>query len=235
MDAESTEPLRVVRARLDAPACAGKLQKAGVKFAFESGGLKDPKQFLANARKTIDAGLSKDDALRAMTLTSAELLGVGEQLGSIDAGKIANLVVTDGDLFDAKTKIKYVFVDGARFELKAEAPPKPGEAAKVDVTGTWNIKVTTPDGVHEVTLTLKQSGSSVGGSIAGTMIGTTDIKDGTVAGNKVSFSAAVTVGGQTIETNFNGTVDGNSMTGTVAIAGQGAVEFSGTRPQGGAL
>ena len=235
MDPESTEPLRVIRSRMDAPGGAAKLQRAGVKFAFESGGLKDPKQFLANAIKTVGAGLSKDDALRAMTLSSAELLGVSEQLGSVDAGKIANLVVTDGDLFDAKTKIKYVFVDGNRFEMKAEAAPKPGEVAKVDVTGTWNLKVVTPGGTQEVTLTLSQSGSAFTGTMANPMFGSADVKEGVISGNKISFAATVNVGGTSIDTNFNGTVDGNSMSGTVAVSGQGTVEFSGTRPQGGAL
>ncbi|HQR37948.1 MAG TPA: amidohydrolase family protein [Blastocatellia bacterium] len=232
MDPETTEPLRVVQARMDAPGGAAKLQKAGVRFAFQVGGLKDPKQFVGNAIKAVGSGLSKDDALRAMTLTSAELLGVSDQLGSIEAGKIANLVVTDGDLFEAKTKIKYVFVDGARFEMKVEAAPKPGEAAKVDVSGTWNLTVVTPGGNQDVTLTLTQSGTSFTGSMANAMFGTTDVKEGTVSGNKVSFSATVSVGGTSIDTTFNGTVEGDSMSGTVAVSGQGTVEFTGKRPRG---
>jgi imidazolonepropionase-like amidohydrolase len=69
----------------------------------------------------VDAGLSAERALRAFTLDAAGILGVGDRLGSIEPGKIANLVVTDGDLWDEKTKVKMVFVDGRRFEVR-EAP-----------------------------------------------------------------------------------------------------------------
>src|SRR5260370_1167038 len=77
-----------------------------------------PKRVLKAAKKSIDAGLAPDAALRALTLTAAEIFGVADRLGSIENGKIANLVVTDGDLFEEKTKIKMVFVDGRRFEVR---------------------------------------------------------------------------------------------------------------------
>jgi imidazolonepropionase-like amidohydrolase len=66
-------------------------------------------------KKAIDAGLSPADAIRALTLSPAEIFGVDNRLGSIDKGKIADLVVVDGDIF-AGAKVKYVFVDGNKFE-----------------------------------------------------------------------------------------------------------------------
>ena len=72
-------------------------------------------------KKAIDAGLPADAALRALTLTPAEIYGVADRLGSIDKGKIANLVIADGDLFADGTKVKYVFVDGGKFEPLPEA------------------------------------------------------------------------------------------------------------------
>ena len=57
-------------------------------------------------------GLSKDAALKALTLNAATLAGAGDRLGSLDRGKIANVIVTEGDLFDEKTTIKHVFVNG---------------------------------------------------------------------------------------------------------------------------
>ncbi len=108
-----------------APSTPAALSKAGVIYAFYSGGLTDPKEILKNVKKAIDAGLSPDDALKAMTVNSATILGVADRMGSIEQGKIANLVVTDGDLFSEKTKIKDVFVDGMRYEIHEEAPPGP--------------------------------------------------------------------------------------------------------------
>ena len=100
--------------RRKAPAA---LDKAGVLFAFESAGLSDPKDFLKNAQKTVANGLSKDAALKALTLNAATLAGAADRLGSLDRGKIANLVVTEGDLFDEKTAIKHVFVNGRPVKL----------------------------------------------------------------------------------------------------------------------
>ena len=57
-------------------------------------------------------GLSKDAAIKALTLNAATLAGAADRLGSLDKGKIANVIVTDGDLFEEKTTIKHVFVNG---------------------------------------------------------------------------------------------------------------------------
>ena len=121
---DADEPLSALRERAQAPKVPGELAAAGVNFAFSSSGLSDPKDFVKNAAKAVKAGLSADAAVRAMTLSAATLAGVSDRLGSIEKGKIANLVVADGDLFDEKTKITRVFVEGRSVALDA-APPAP--------------------------------------------------------------------------------------------------------------
>lgn len=238
LDPETREELQSVRDRLDAPGCAAKLNAAGVRFAFQSGGIRSPKQMITNATKAIGAGLSKDVALRALTLSPAEILGVADQVGSIEAGKIANLVVTNGDLFDEKTKVRYTFVDGERFEYKEDAPAaKPGDAsaAEVDVTGTWDLEVNTPEGTQKATLELTQKGAEVTGTFRTEMFGSSEVKSGSVAGKKVTVNVALNVGGNSLDITFSGDVDGDAMKGTANVAGQGTVDFSGTRkPKGGA-
>jgi imidazolonepropionase-like amidohydrolase len=73
-------------------------------------------------KKTIDGGLSRDEALRALTLSPAEIYGVSDRLGSIDKGKIANLVVTRGEIFDDRTRVEMVFIDGHKYTPAPEAP-----------------------------------------------------------------------------------------------------------------
>ena len=119
-DPES-ESLRVLRGRAEAPKAAAALHKAGVKFAFTSGTLTRPSDFIVNAARAIEAGLPKDEALKALTLYPAQIFGVAEQLGSIEKGKIANLIVTSGDLFNRDSKVKHTFVDGKQYIIK-EAP-----------------------------------------------------------------------------------------------------------------
>jgi imidazolonepropionase-like amidohydrolase len=106
------EPIRQLRERANAPKTPAALDKAGIVFAFESGGLEEPKDFVKNAAKAVKAGLAADAAVRALTINAATIAGAADRLGSLEKGKIANVIVTDGDLFGEKTTIKHVFVDG---------------------------------------------------------------------------------------------------------------------------
>jgi imidazolonepropionase-like amidohydrolase len=112
------EPMRVLRERVEAQQTAGKLAKAGVRFAFQSGSLNNISDLMPNASKSIENGLAATDALRAFTIWPAEILGVQNQLGSIEAGKIANLTVVRGDLFDKNSHVTQVFIDGRPFDVK---------------------------------------------------------------------------------------------------------------------
>ena len=123
---DADEPLATLRARANAPKTAGGLDKAGVAFAFSSSGLSDPKDFVKNAAKAVQHGLSREAALRALTINAATIAGAADRVGSIEAGKIANLVVTEGDLFDEKMIIKHVFVDGKPVALETSAPARRG-------------------------------------------------------------------------------------------------------------
>jgi imidazolonepropionase-like amidohydrolase len=135
-DPEAEQNLRELRFRDRAPGSPAALAKAGVKFALYSGGLDAPKDIFKNLKRATDAGLTQDAALRAMTLDAADILGLSDRLGSIATGKIANLVVTDGDIFSEKTKVKHVFVDGRWFQIHEEtAPEKPGEKKPQDDGG----------------------------------------------------------------------------------------------------
>ena len=112
--------LRQMKAQADAPKVPAILAKANIAFAFTSGG-SSAEDFVRNAGRAVrDGGLSADAALRALTIDAARLAGAADRLGSIEKGKIANLVVTDGDLFD-NGRVRHVFIDGRPVDL-AEAP-----------------------------------------------------------------------------------------------------------------
>ena len=111
--------------RDQAPAVPGMFAKAGVKFAFYSDGVDTAPELRRAIRKAIDAGLSRADAIRALTLNVAQMYGVADQMGSIDKGKIANVVVIKGDVFDDRSNIEYVFVDGQQFQPSRQAQQGP--------------------------------------------------------------------------------------------------------------
>jgi imidazolonepropionase-like amidohydrolase len=114
--------LATLEERVDAPKVAGKLAAAGIPFAFSSGGITNWSDFLGNAGKAVAGGLNGDAAVKALTIGAAQILGVDQQLGSIEVGKIANLTVTKGDLLDEGTKVETLFVDGRQITPEAPAP-----------------------------------------------------------------------------------------------------------------
>ena len=123
---DADEPVRTLRTRADAPRGPGELARAGVPFAFASAGLNEPKDFVRNAARAVKAGLSEDAAIRALTLEAATIAGVGDRIGSLEKGKTANVIVTDGSLFDEKTTVKRVFVEGRWVAIDAAAPAPAG-------------------------------------------------------------------------------------------------------------
>ena len=119
---DADEPIRELRARAQASKTPGSLDKAGVLFAFSSGGIQQPRDFVRNAARTVKDGLSPDAAVRALTINAARIAGAADRLGSLEKGKIANVIVTDGDLFEDRTRVVHVFVDGRKVEPEAPAP-----------------------------------------------------------------------------------------------------------------
>lgn len=221
------QPLRLIRDRQLAPTTPAALVKSGVSFALVSGAGKTG-DFLPGVRKAIENGLSADDALRATTLWPARIFGVDRQLGSLDRGKIANVVISDKPIFEKDSKVKRVFVDGREVRLPApDARAKESGAAPID--GGWNITVRTSQAEVAMRVTLHSENGSLTGTFSGDK-GSGDIRSGTIDGNTVEFTVPVK-GQQETESSdwvFHGTLDGTSLTGTVTT-NLGTFQFSGSK------
>ncbi len=95
-----------------------KMQAAGIKFSISTGDQgAEVRDLPYHAGLAGSFGLSKEDALKSVTLYPAQILGVSDKLGSIEVGKMANVVVTDGDMLDPRTNVKYVFIGGRMIPL----------------------------------------------------------------------------------------------------------------------
>ena len=102
------------------------LDKAGILFAFSADGVREPREFVRNVARAVKEGLPSDAAVRALTINAARIAGADARLGSLERGKIANLIVTSGDLFEENTRVRHVFVDGRIVDLEAAAPAPAG-------------------------------------------------------------------------------------------------------------
>jgi imidazolonepropionase-like amidohydrolase len=233
------ETMEVLRMRAETPKGPGRLAQAGVKFAFQTDGNRTLADFYSNAAKAVDNGLTRDAAIRAMTLGSAEILGVDDRLGSIDTGKIANVILVKGDLLGRDRFVSQVFIDGKQFEQKEPAAPARGQrggggasttaptANVANVAGNYAITIDVPGQTIAGTLALIQQGEILTGSLT-TQLGVTQIQGGKVSAEGFSFSGTVNYGGSQIDLVVKGTVSGNQISGTIDSP-QGSIPFSGTR------
>jgi imidazolonepropionase-like amidohydrolase len=98
-------------------AAADVLADAGVKFSFSSGGYSNVRLLPYQAAQSVAWGLSRDEALKALTINAAEILGVGASVGSLEEGKIANLFIADGDPLEVRTNVKNVIINGRDVSL----------------------------------------------------------------------------------------------------------------------
>ena len=132
-----------------APANAAMFEKAGINFVLTTSDLRDPRQFLTNLRKAMEYGLSESKAMDALTKAPATVLGVYDVVGSLDAGKLANFLITSGPIFSEKTTIYQNWIQGEKYSVKDELWN--------DVKGVYNLTVNTPGGAKTFTLDVKNS------------------------------------------------------------------------------
>ena len=215
---------------------AATLNRAGVKFALAPGALR-PNDFIANVRKAIAAGLPREVAVEALTIRAAEIAGVGDQLGSIEQGKIADLVVSDGPPLAENARLRTVFVDGIDYDVVPATPARNGQRATggragggemAQVAGTWTMSVNGPQGAMTSTMTLTQTADAIDGTII-SEFGTSAISEGRVNGRNVSWSASFQLGNERTTVNFEAEVDGNRMTGRVRAGEMGTMTFTAER------
>ena len=214
---------------------AATLHKGGVRFALAPGALK-PNDFMANVHKAIAAGLPREVAVEALTIRAAEIAGVADQLGSIETGKIADLVIADGPPLGDNTRIRTVFVDGIDYDVvPAPGAGRTGQRAAgggrgaggevAQVAGTWTMTVNGPQGATTSTMTITQTGDAIDGTII-SEFGNAAISDGRVTGRTASWTASFQVGGERTTVNFEAEVDGNRMTGRLRGSEMGTMTFT---------
>jgi imidazolonepropionase-like amidohydrolase len=130
-----------------APTNPAAFEKAGIPFCLTTADLRDTKSFWANLRTAFNYGLSEDAAFNALTKTPATVLGVYDQVGSLDAGKWANFLITSGPIFNERTTIYQNWVQGMKYSVKDES--------WTDPRGRYKIVINSAGGPVNYTLDFK--------------------------------------------------------------------------------
>ena len=145
--------LREMQQSLLAPGLPAALDAAGVRVAFVTAGMKNPRRFQENLAAVVKAGLSPDKALAAVTTTPAALLGLSGSMGTLEPGRQANLLVVEGDLFAESPTFRHVFVEGYHEEIEPEETVGDPNAV-VDPRGVWKVSMEVMGRASESTWTI---------------------------------------------------------------------------------
>lgn len=198
-----------------APANAARVVAAGVDVAFTTRGTKEPeKNYLANLRRAVRAGLGEDAALRALTVAPAALIGESARLGRIAPGQFANLVIADAALLrDDSAKIYETWVEGDRFEIASLTAPA--------LAGSWTLAWA--DGKGPTTWTVKA------GDKPEITAGSTTFKASLDGERLVALPPNALFGAGEGGARIAATVRGDSIEGYRDLADGRRVRFTGTR------
>ncbi|MBN3582124.1 amidohydrolase family protein [Algoriphagus aestuarii] len=214
---------------------ASLLEKAGVPFAFTTAGTKAG-DVMKSLKTMIENGLSEEAALAALTTNAASILGMSRVAGTIEKGKMANLVISTDSLFSEDSQIKHVIVDGYVYDYETKSKKKAsksedGSAAKV--AGSWDYETESPAGNSGGVFQITQDGSDYSGTItlddpSGSGKINADLNEITVNGKSMSFSFDIAAGGMNLTVNVSGEVEGESFEGTMSVAQFGSFPFKAT-------
>ncbi len=225
-DPEAETPFRTLAHRRLAPTTPAALAAAGVPFAFYSGGLASTSEIFEGVRAATENGLSNEAALTALTSGPAKIMGVSDRLGTIEKGKIANVVLASDWPWAEGVEVKAVFVDGRMYqERKSEEPT---EAPSMDVSGTWKLNMQTPRGARDMTadLTMSKDGK-VKGKITSEQ-GETVMDEARMSGDQLRFKTTREFGGRSVTASWTLNVEGEKASGSMT-AGPMQMDISGER------
>lgn len=215
-----------------AQAQAGNFAKEGIAFGFSTATVKSG-DIRSNLRSMIKQGLSEDGALAALTTVPARLLGISDIAGTVDPGKMANLVLTQKPYFHEKSDIRMVMVDGKLYEMEKKATPsnKTGEAGEMKkVLGTWSYTSQTPQGESTGILTLKNEGGKLTGTVTNNFVpGEIPIEDASIDGDDLSFRFTVDLGGNSLSIKVDAILDENTFEGTMSAGAMGLFPIKGEK------
>lgn len=214
-----------------APKLPGALDAGGARVAFVTSGMKNPRAFQENLAAVVKAGLPPDRALAALTTVPAALLGVERSMGTLQPGKLANLVVVQGDLFAAKPVFRHLFVAGFHEEIE---PPKTvgNPSATVDPRGTWEVSSQVMGRASESTWTIAGKPGAYRGSSNSARGGKRDFASVELAGDALTVTLPGGPGG---ESRITVVVAGDRLAGDTTLTsdkGSVTMKVEGRRTSG---
>lgn len=206
----------------------GKFAAAGIPFGF-SGIEGKPADVQKTLQKFVENGLAQDAALAALTTTPASMLGISKMTGTVENGKMANLVISSKPYFEKDAKVRYVMIEGVLYEYEEKKTKKADPATVAKTTGNWSYRADTPDGPITGTLLMEENGGVLSGTITNSLTGLeSTLRDVVLSEDNLSFNFDVNIQGQTMKVLAVLTLSEDSFEGTFSGGGE-AFTVKGTK------
>lgn len=224
---------RVQKAYQDALKQASALEKANIPFGFTSMGAK-PNDLMKNLSIMVKNGLSEQAALAALTTNPAQILGISRFAGTLEKGKLANLVLLTAPLFHEDAQVKHVIADGYLFNYDVKAKAAANGNGTNNIQGTWDYSSDTPAGSSSGTMDIKKEGDTYTGSISydnpsGSGKASSPMKNISLSGTTLSFSFDVVAGGMNLEVTVTGEINADQFTGSMTLRDFGSFPLNATK------
>lgn len=198
----------------------GEFATAGVPFGF-SGLEGKTGDVQKNLRLIVENGLSESAALAALTTTPANMLGINQITGTVEKGKMANLLISNKPYFEKDSKVRYVMVEGRLFDYELKETKKADPASIAMAAGTWTYRTDTPEGPITGTMVLENNDGVLSGTISNSLTGSeSEIEDIILTEDNLSFSFDVITQGQAMDINAVLTLSEDSFEGNFSGAGE---------------
>ncbi len=215
---------------------AGVLAKDGIPFSFGTLSAKSS-DFTKNIRLMMDNGLTNDQALSALTTQPAKLLGIEKNCGTIDVGKMANVILSTKPVFEKEAAIRYMIVEGNLYayeekeKRKVQGKESHSSSTSSSLAGTWSYTIDIPDQKKEGTMDFTEKDGSLTGTIHSSDItsGNNELESIVLDGDAAAFTFDLEIEGQLMVIEFNVKLKGESFDGSVTIADVGSFSISGQR------
>ena len=214
---------------------AAMLARSGLPTSFSMLEVKS-KDLRPNLLRMIENGLDPDTALAALTTVPAEVFGVDGYMGTVTAGKMANVFVSNKPYFEEDSKVKYVFVEGKMYEYEIKEEKKKtksdadGDEPAADIKGKWSFEVDVMGQVYTGVFTFNGTDGDYSGEMTSDDDGsTTGLDDVSVTGKNLTFSMLQDNEGMQMMLDFDLDIDNDVFEGEVSVGEFGAFEVEGAR------
>lgn len=206
------------------------VSKHGIPFSFSYFKVK-PKEIHDKFRILIDKGMGEDVLLHKLTIAPAEILGIDKMAGTIEKGKLGNIILCDKLIFDEDNNIEFMVVEGTVFEYekkKKKKKKKDGDTA-VNLVGTWDITIDVPDDEQSIKVTFQKDGDEYSGTMMDSEDEEYELKKIELDGNELSFKVTIKIQGMPIKVEGTIEIDEDDMTGSLSVGIFGSFPMEGTR------